>query len=281
MSVIGLGQQINLDKGEGQIVNGKWIDDIRALGPELVIEFISPRKLYFTDTADTYITYKNIDWVPVNFGQIESSDNGWTYNMHCYPKQIHVPIYQPCLNTLALASAMGVTLSSYSQVLDIDFPVINIYSGFLINEVRKQSMNKAAKNGDLGNAYFIYLDGNNLHTLTWKKVLQSNAQSLKTEIPGLEGTDILKYVQARIATDSCAIQHPKVFNYNSFLYRMIEKKFDHFSTQPLLFGSMYTIRFSDTSELDESNKFMCIRSSFDFTSANGYTNTLAHISLEI
>ena len=275
------GRQINLDTGEGQIVNGEWTDDIRAVGSELTIEFISPRKLQFNDTADTYITYKTVDWVPISFSQIQSGDNAWTYSMHCFPRQVHIPIYKPCTNTAALASAMGLVLSAGSEILNIDYPIINIYSNFLIQEIKRQSMNKAAKDGDLGNAYFIYTNGAELFSVTWKSIIHGVADDLYTVIPELLGTDIVKYVQDSIATDACAVQHPEPFKYNGFLYRMIGQKFDFISTQPLLFGNMYTVKFGDTSDLDQTDKFMCIRSSFNFTKANGYTNTIAHIDLEV
>ena len=88
MDNLELGQRINLDKGQGRVINGYWVDDIRAICPELNIEFMSPNLLSFTNDNSTYITYRSIDWVPATFSQIKSSSDSWTYNMKCYPKQL-------------------------------------------------------------------------------------------------------------------------------------------------------------------------------------------------
>lgn len=281
MANLNLGQRINLDEGNAKIINGDWIDDIRSICPELNIEFMSPNRLTFTDTADTYITFKTIDWVPVSFSQIKSSEDSWTYNMKCHPKQVHNPIYTPCIDTFSLASAMGLTISPDSENLKIPCPIRNLYSGFMIQEIRKQSMNIAASNGNIGDAYMIYFDGKQFYSCTWDTLLKNYARSLDQVIPELNGTNIVKYVQDEIATDLCAVQHPKVFGYNAYLYRMMKEKIDFVSTQPLGFTNMYTVRFADTSDLDQPTKMMCIRSKFNFTQANGFNSTLCRITTEI
>ena len=279
-SIVDSGRQINLDEGEGRIVNGVWSDDIRGLCSQLQMEFMCKNKLYFNDTYMTYFTYNNIDWVPVSVSEIMASDGNWTYNVIAYPKSIYKPIYQPCLDTATLASALGLLLSPTSEILKIKCPVINMYSGYLIKEVRRQSFNNAALSGDLGNAYFIYIDSKYLHSITWKKLIASNALDLTVPTEIVQGTDIVKHVQDEIITDFKITQHPKVWHEEDFLYRIMKDKFDIFSTYPTYFANMYTMKFGNTSVFDQTQKFLCIRSSFEFTKANGYTNTFARISLE-
>jgi hypothetical protein len=275
---MGLGQQINLDKGEGKIMNGEWVDSVYSVCTRLSIEFISESRLYFTDSNECYITYRNIDWIPLSFGEIQGGDGTWTYNMICNPKNIYDEINKPCINTALIAASLNLTVSEGSDILPVRSPVIGYKAGEFLQEVKRQSFNKAFQNADFGDAYFLYMDSKKLCSATFKALIRQEALSLE-DLPCLPGQNIVKYVQDAPLTEFRTARHPQVWTVNDCMAKMFRQKFDITTVVPAALSAMYTIKFTNTSELDQTEKFMCIRTSCQINKPMGYTNTFAKVFL--
>lgn len=272
-----LGCEINLDLGEGEPLHVKLIDDIMAVCSSIEIEFFSKNKLTFSDSMHNYFTYFGIDWVPAVINEIAGTNGGWTYMAMAYPRQIHVPIVRPCLDTATLAASMGLVLSPDSQILKIKCPIINLYSGILIQEIMKQSFDDAYINRNFGDAYFIYISSKYLYSTTWKKLLNSEALELTDPLPILKGQNTVSHIQDRILTDFKTAYGAQVMNKNDYLYKMMLEKFEIKSPSYHIFPKMYTIKFTDGSEQDMGDKFLCIHNEYDVMDANGNTSTFAKI----
>jgi len=272
------GCQINLDKGQGRIINAKWCDDIRAVCSLLVIEFSCTDKLYFSESGDTYLTYLNIDWIPTVNSEIPTSDGNWRYNCRCAPKSIYTYVHTPCLNTSLLANALGLQLLPSSEILDIKCPVINMRAGLLMQEFRRQSFNDAFLSQDFGNAYFIYINSQYLYSVTWKTLMNSEAFLLQSN-ELLVGQNTIKHVSDNIETEFKTAVNPQVWKQDDFLFKMFREKIDVIGPYPGAFTKMYSITFSDSSDLDMNEKFMCIHSSRDLKKPSGCVSTFARVFL--
>lgn len=276
---INIGCEINLDEGQGEVLRAVLIDDILGVCSSVEIEFYSQNKLTFDNSKTHYFTYDGIDWIPASISETAGTNGGWTYIAMAYPRQIHIPIFKPCLTTADLAASMGLKLSPDSQILKIKCPIINIYSGNLIQEIRKQSFDDAYINRNFGDAYFIYISSKYLYSTTWKTMVASQALELTDPLPILKGQNTVRHIQDRVLTDFRTAVNPEPWSQNDYLYKMMIDKFEIKSSAPSIFSKMYTMKFTDSSELDMNDKYMCVHSEYDATNTDGATCSFAKIWL--
>lgn len=271
------GEQINLDKGEAQILQGKIIDDIRMPCASLKIVFECSNKLNFTPDDQCYFTYKDYHWIPTVVNEGLSPNNTWHYEMNSLPVEAFQLITKPAEDTMILARAMGLQLTTSSSSLKIPCPIINYYSSLLIQEIRRQSFNRAYINRQMGDAYFIYFDSNCMYSVTWKQLVNQKARSLENyEI--VNGQNTVKFIDERIQAYFASAVGSEVWKQPDYLNKMFGRKIQIHTTTPAVFANMYTIRFTDTDALDQEKSFLCIKSECDINEANGFINTFAEVN---
>ena len=271
------GQQINLDKGEGQILTGVIVDDIRVPCTQLNIKFECADKLEFSLDDQCYFTYKKYDWIPFVSNECLTNQNTWHYELLCYPKKAFELITTPAQNTQLLARAMGLQLSGNSSSLPLVCPVINYYSSLLIKEIRRQSFNQAYINKKIGDAYFIYFDTDTLYSLTWKQIVNQQANSLETR-NFLQGQNIVTFQDNQMSNYATHAYGTKVWQEEDYISRMIGKKIIMRTADPAYFAQMYTMKFTDTSQGDQDVSFLCVRSEQHFTEGAGFINEFAAVN---
>lgn len=271
------GRQINLDEGIGQVEKGTITDDIRLPCCELAITFDSPYKLYFSNDNQCYFTYKNYDWIPVILNEGFTNHNTWHYNIIAHPKQAFQYITKPTLNTMALARAMNLTLTSESVSLELKCPVINYYSAPLIQEYRRQYFNTAYNTGRMGDAYFIYFDSKNMYSVTWKQLVNQKALSLE-DYSLVQGQNIVTFIDDQINEYFDSNYGARVLEESDYLKRILGKKIQIKTATPGYFARMYTIRFADNNALDQDKSFLCVRSECNINEGAGFINTFAEVN---
>lgn len=271
------GEQINLDKGEGQIFAGKIEDDIRMPCCKLRIVFECRDKLTFTPDNQCYFTYKNYEWIPIMVNEGLSPQNTWHYELTCFPRQAFQLITKPAENTAMLARAMNMSLTSGSSSLELPCPVINYYSAILVQEIRRQSFNRAYLNGRMGDAYFIYFDSANMYSVTWKQLVNQKAKSLEN-YDIVQGQNTVSFIDERIESYFSSAMGSQYWKQKDYLNKIFGRKIQIQTTTPAYFAKMYTIRFTDTDALDQKDSFLCIRSEMDITEPDGFVNTFAEIN---
>ena len=272
----GVGLQINLDKGEGQIQSGKLIDDIRLPCAQFEVKFDCKDKLTFTIDNSCYITYRGFDWIPIMKHEFYTSQNTWHYELICHPKNAFQLISKPVQNTLILARSMNLQLTLQSTSLPIDCPVIDFYSSMLIQEFRRQSFNKAYLKGKMGDAYFIYFDTNAMMSVTWKQLVNQASKTLEC-YKFMQGQNIVDFVDDRIYNYATSSYGAKPWHVEDYLCRMLGQKITICGAEPAAFANMYTMRFTNTSEADKDVSFLCVRVEQDITQGAGFKNTFAEI----
>jgi len=253
-----LGCQINLDSGEGRIVSGSIVDDIRYGFTFLSVTFECESNLNITDNPSTYITYFNNDWVAYSVNKQLSNNNYWRYTGRFIPTSAFILIDSPCNDMKTLASKMGLELSENSISFTIDCPLINLYSGEIAMEYRRRSLNEAYYNRDLNKAMFIHFNSKYMLSIDWGHFLKSKSQQL-VEFSFMPGTmEISDYVQG-VQNYYNHTRIWKPWTQDDTLLRMMNNFITIKSPLPALFGVMYTINFADTDVFNKDSAYLCVR----------------------
>ena len=271
------GRQINLDEGAAQIHDGRIADDIRFPCCTLSIKFDSSDKLNFSNDNQCYFTYKEFDWIPISLNENYTEQNTWHYEIIAHPKQAFQKIDKPTINTMILARIMNLTLTKDSSSLDIKCPIINYYSAPLIQEYRRQSFNLAYNKGRMGDAYFIYFDSSSMYSVTWKQLTSQKALSLQ-DYGFMVGQNIVTFIDDQINEYFDSNYGNKVMGQADYLKRILGKKFQIKTATPAMFARLYTMKFTDKDDLDQSSSFLCIRTEQSINEGAGFINTFAQVN---
>lgn len=271
-----MGCQLNLDKGEGQIIDGFIMDDIRSPATILEIVFECKNKCTFTDDDTNYFSYMGIDWAPLSHTEEHSNAGLWHYVCSCYPRQLMTIIKSPCDTSKKLASLLGLSTTSDSNNLKIRCPIVNVQSAKFIMQIRNDSFNVAYNEENIGNAHFIYVSSK-FYSNTWSSLANQNALSL-TVPKLLQGQSNIKFTNSTMMNELSAHAISEVWHEGSYLKRILGKKFEIFTTQPVAFGKMYTMKFEDTDAWDQSKRFMCVSTKKKLTELYGYINTFSEVN---
>ena len=270
------GQQINLDNGEGKIISGCILDDIRNVCTSLEIVFECPQPIVFDEEGQNYFTFRMIDWIPISYKMTCTNQDTYNYIVTAMPKPVKMPILKSCINSRILASEMNVELLEGSVSLPIYSPVINLYAGQMIREIRRQELNKGYVNQDIGSCGYFYFNSTNLLSLTWKMMMGADARELQND-PLIVGNDIVQFIDDRTYSEFESHCGAEVWTQKDFLNRILGRKFDISTTAPAYFLSTYSIHFSNSSLFDNNMKFLCIRTQSDIMNPTGFINTFAEI----
>ncbi len=276
------GRQINLDLGEGQILKGFITDDFFSCCSFLDIIFESPDKLTFDASPDYYLTYFEVDWVPMTFSESTGSNKNWHYELGCCPKNIYTYITKPITNTQELARTLRLDLNKRSSSLKIPCPVINQFAGNFIQDSRFFSFEqtKANNGNNFDEAVFIYAGTKELLSCTWRNLINQKASTLEIN-PILTGSDRISF-QNDIIQNSFATAHgPKVWTQQDYIQKIIGKKFTIRSATPAKFLSVYTMKFENIPEFDTGLTYLCAYSRIDVTQGNSFVHSFANINYDI
>ena len=279
LNTIYSGCQIDLDKGEGNVYAGTIKDSIYYYCTNLWIKFRSEKKLNFSDTYETYFRYRYLDWIPISFTEIQEPSGLYNYDMMCYPKEAFIWIDSAITSTMALATKMKMLLTDESVNLMIDCPVINLYSGELIRELRLQSMMKAYAERNMKQAWFMYFTSRGLVTCHWQKILSGLAASLACpEMMQGQNTTVFSDDVISREFDCARPSHP--WGTIDYLNKMIGREFTIAGTQGAYFAKMYTIKFADNDQYDASKPFLCTGVEWNIMEQAGWKATFSEINCE-
>jgi hypothetical protein len=197
--------------------------------------------------------------------------------MIAHPKQAFQYITKPAENTMILARAMNLELTSESSSLELRCPIINYYSAPLIQEYRRQTMNRAYNKGKMGDAYFIYFDSKNMYSVTWRQLVNQKSLSLE-DYSLVQGQNVVSFVDDQIQEYFKSNFGAKYLVQADYLKRMLGKKIQIRTATPGYFARMYTIRFTDNDALDQKESFLCVRTEQDINEGAGFINTFAQVN---
>jgi hypothetical protein len=273
----GKGCQINLDNGEGRIIAGYVVDDIRAISSYLDITFESPKKLLFGADNHYYFTYLKIDWVPVSFDENTGLNKTWHYSIRALPKPLYEYITKPCKNTSELARALKLNLSELSVNLDLPCPIINQYAGNIIQANRFYSLEKAYNDRQLNKAVFIYLNSRELYSATWRSLTSQTAVAL-TFPEGTEGTNLITYQDYQFENVFNTAHGCNVWKQKDYLGKMLGTQFKVNTTVPAVCLNTYTIKSEEIPDFDTGLSFLCTYSKRDIMEVNAFTHCFTNIN---
>ena len=270
------GRQINLDNGEGSILDGYVVDDIYAPSSFLNITFESQDKLLFGADSDYYFTYLEMDWVPISFSENKGNQGLWHYEMECYPRSLLLLVDKPVRNTIELARFLRLTLSPLSITKDIPCPVINQYAGNFIQDNRLYSLEQAANKKNLGSALYMYAGTKRLYSTTWKAMCSQT--TLSFEFPeNTQGTNLITYQDYQFDSLFSTANGPVPWKQKDFIGKMIGTQFKLETTLPAFFLNVYTIKIKEIPEFDTGLPFLCIYSKRSITKVDAFTHCFANI----
>ncbi len=273
----GKGCQVNLDNGQGKILEGYVIDDIRAISSYLVITFEVPVKLLFGADNHYYFTFLKIDWVPVSFDECTGLNHTWHYSIRALPKPVFEYITKPCKDTSELARALKLNLSDLSESLPLPCPIINQYAGNIIQANRLYSLEKAYNERHLNKAAYIYLNSKELYSATWRSLTSQTAVTL-TFPEGTEGTNLITYQDYQFDNIFSTAHGPAVWKQQDYISKMLGTQFKVDTTMPAICLNVYTIKSEEIPEFDTGLSFLCVYSKRDIMKVNAFTHCFTNIN---
>lgn len=272
----GSGCQINLDNGEGRILDGYVVDDIYAVSSYLVISFESPNKLLFGADPNYYFRFLNIDWCGMSFSEKTGTNKTWHYDMRCCPRNVFFYVTKPSNNTWELARALGLNLSDLSTSIKLPCPIINQYAGKVILANRLYSLEMAYNNRNLNEATYIYVNSKEMYSATWKSMTSQTA--LPISFPkGFEGGNLITYQDYQFDSIFSCANGAEVWKQDDFIGKMIGTQFRIDTTVPAVFLNVYTIKSEEIPEFDTGLPFLCVYSKRKLNEINAYTHYFANI----
>lgn len=270
------GRQINLDNGEGNVLDGFIVDDVCSPCSWLDITFETSEKLLFGADADYYFTYVDIDWVPFSFTETVSVNKTWHYEMSCYPKAVFALIEKPLKNTIELARVLGLNLAPTSLNLELCCPTIHEFAGNFVQDNRHFSFEKNFIRDKLGDTTYMYVGGKQLYSSTWKSMCSKQALSL--EFPKeTAGSNLISYQDYQFNSVFHTVHEPIAWKQNDFIEKMIGVQFKIETTIPAFFLNVYTIKIEDIPEFDTGLPFLCTYSKRSITEVNAFVHCFSNI----
>lgn len=272
----GKGCQINLDNGEGIILDGYVVDDIYAMSSYLNIIFETPKKLLFGADSDYYFTYMNIDWVPDTLDESTGVNAAWHYELNCCPRPVFSMITKPAKNAQELARNLGLNLTKLSSNVDIPCPIINQYAGNVIQENRLYSLEKAYIDRDLSKANYLYINSKAMYASTWKSMTSQTAVTLKFP-ENTEGGNLITYQDYQFQSVYACANGPYVWKQNDYIGKMIGTQFKVETSVPAVFLNVYTIKSEKIPEFDTGLPFLCTYSKRSIVETNAFVHCFSNI----
>ena len=116
-----------------------------------------------------------------------------------------------------------------------------------------------------------------MYSVTWKQLVNQVAKTLEC-YKFMQGQNIVNFVDEQIQNYAGSAYGAKVWGQNDYLSKILGKKVVMYTANPASFASMYSMKFTDTSETDEDVSFLCVRVEQDITAGAGFTNTFAEVN---
>lgn len=258
MAVEKQGLQIDLDAGEGQIIGGSIVDDIRSPCTQLEIIFESSEKLAFSTLGTNYLSYFAISWVPITFSECMCPDGRWHYEMSCLPYMANILIQEAFGDIGSLASFMNVILTENSSAMPIEFPTINLTVGEYIMELRRREFDNAFNKGMMGEAWMLYFNSNSMMSMTWSKMLANKTKELMSPA-GMQGSNTVMSVDSHIKGIYESSKLWAKWNQADYLRRMLGEFIEIETPTPAVFLDTYTMSFADGTEFQRNETYLCVR----------------------
>lgn len=270
------GRQINLDLGEGQILQGTITDDFFSCCTFLDIIFECSGKLDFQPNINHYLTYYEVDWIAMNVSESTGSNGNWHYELGCCPKMVFAVISKPITNTQELARAMRLDLTRKSSSLKIPCPMINQFAGNFIQDSRFYSFEQAKVKDNLGEAIYLYAGTKELLSISWRNLITQTATTMEFS-PDLAGSNLVSFLDDQVEIVFSSAHDPKIWSQKDFIGKMIGRKFTIETAVPASFLNVYTMKFEDIPEFDTDVSYLCAYSQINVMKANSYIHQFAEI----
>lgn len=267
---------IDLDKGEGQIISGFIVDDIRYTCTELQIVFECSEYLKFLPNDENYITYKEIDWIPITHGCIYNANGLWHYDCICYPRSIGIYIDKGYSNSFELARLLKLELLPAYQSIPIKYSLINMYCATILGKIMEQSFNEAYYNQDMGEALFLYFNSKYLLASDYKTIMNKDSRILQ-DPAFYTGQNIVTRFDERLLNVYNSARGCEIYKREDFLKKILGKKIQIETASPSVFMSTYTVSFDDRNEFNEEKKYLCVRTECNITQAFAYKNIYSEV----
>ena len=271
------GLQINLDNGEGRIIEGSIVDSIFEPCTTLDISFECQIRLMFTADNRNYIRYKSCDFIPISYSEVYTPNKTWHYEMSCVPLTVGMYLTKAYENTRQLATSMELELLDGSDALPLKCPLINLHAGEVIQQLRKFHFDDAYMKGDMKESYFIYCNSKKLMSVKWGKLIASEMRPL-VDTPLMMGNNKIFNIDQRLKNHFHSEKLWKPWNQADYLKKLLGKFVEIETPIPVAFPAVYTIKFSDTQFFDKNVPYLCVRTEQDIMRPDGFTNTFAEIS---
>ena len=275
-NALGKGCQINLDNGEGRILDGYVIDDIFAISSYLAITFECKDKLLFGADNGYYFTYMKIDWVPLTLNECTGLNGTWHYDLTCVPSCVFELLKKPAKNTGELASALKLNLSSVSSSLELPCSIVNQYAGNVILDSRLFSFEQAYNDRDFSNAIYIYVSSKELFSTTWKSLTSQTALTL-TFPKGTEGSNLVTYQDYQFDSIYTTASGAQVWKQKDYIGKLLGTQFKVETTIPAVCFNVYTIKLEDIPEFDTGLPFLCTYSKRNIMETNAFIHYFTNI----
>ena len=272
-----MGRQINLDEGEGKIQSASTVDSVYQPCTVLSVEFECEKQLTFDDTPDNYLTYLECDWVPERSNGYMGTSGTWNYMLTCVPRPAVATVTRDYIDTQSLASQMGLSLTVGGTPMKVKNPVINLSFLWTVREIRRQGMNDAYTEMDMSKAPFLYFNDTEMMSGTWGSLMSRTSLQLQNVNEVFAGTDMVFLVDDRVARENTSGLYATVWDEAEFIDRLLGLKLRFITASPMVFGSLYTIKFSNTDALDQEVPFLCMRVERNLLEPMGWNCLLASV----
>ena len=272
-----MGRQINLDEGEGKIQGATTLDSVYQPCTILTVEFESPRQLNFDDTPDNYLTYLDCDWVPERCHGYMGTSGTWHYSAMCLPRPAFATVTSDYMDTMSLASQVGLSLTVGGAPMKVKNPITNLSFLWTVREIRRQGMNDAYTEMDMSKAPFLYFNDTEMMSGTWGSLMSRTSAQLQNVSEVFAGTDMVVVDEDRLSRENTSGLYATVWKESEFIDRLLGLKLRFITASPMVFGSLYTIKFSNTDALDQEKPFLCMRVERNLLEPMGWNCLLASV----
>ena len=273
------GLLINIDEGEGKVLQGNLEDKVCNPCSTLRIQFTSKKFMVFTGfEGSCYFRYCGIDWVPIQNRFNQTNEGNLFYDITAVPKTMLKIVDKPAKNASALARSMGLQLTDDSENLELKCPIVGLSAYALIKKHRLVSLQDAAFEKDLGKGVFIYCNSQTMFCSRWSTMCKKQANSLQftpLEQENVEVTVIDNRPQSHLSVP----QTPRAWTENDYLAEMTGVAYLVNMPKNVSFCETYTMKFDDDDLMDAPVSLLCTAASVDLLNSGKFQNIFTQVTM--
>ena len=270
------GEQINLDKAEGVILEAYIENTILASCPFLHIVFESDYRLAFTPTPEYYLTYLTAKWVPAEMNESTGTSKRWHYELECNPTSVYEWVTEPIEKASDLARAMNIELAEGSD--DLEFPIVlkNQLAGNLLNDLQFYMFEESYKTQSLGDVPILYAGSETLTCIKLSSIM--SAQSLQLKFSGeTTGANLITRQDSELLYAATCARNAKPWKGHDYIRRILGMQFKVETGVPATFLQPYTIKLDDRSDFDTGLTLLCSYSKVDLMEKNAFVHVFSYL----